>query len=352
VIAKTRLLETKQSNGCTVINIVAEKPVTFKSIRTILRWFQNQVERAVNPKRRKEGMALSCRYFKRLGLSQDRIDQSPTLAMLQAICEAHLENIPFENLSQHGLSEPASVNVDQIANKILGRHRGGFCFELNGLLAELLTELGYKLVRVIAHVYKNGGYIEDATHLFLMVTVADPKRNNEEAKFLVDVGMGEPPIHPLRYDFDAPQCTPEGMVSRFVKIGGDVALEWLDIQSGNFVPRYKFKAEDASIEGAGPAFGDFAENLKKVHYPDSIFEQKLVVCSLTRSQKKTLAGNRLKITGPPRFDKDVFPSVKELGDVDDVRAVLMSEFGIPLDETDELQLTKSLKSSPELWTNL
>jgi N-hydroxyarylamine O-acetyltransferase len=274
--------------------------------------------------------------------------------MLQVICEAHLENIPFENLSQHGLSEPASLNVDHIANKILEHHRGGFCFEVNGLLAELLTELGYKLVRVIAHVYKkDSGYQADATHMFLMVTVADPKRNNQETKFLVDVGMGEPPIHPLRYDFDVPQCTPEGMVSRFVKIGGgDVALEWLDVQSGGFVPRYKFKAEDASVDGAGPAFGDFEENLKKVHFPDSIFEQKLVVCSLTRSQKKTLAGNRLKITGPPRFDKDAFPIVRELGGVDDVRAVLMTEFGIPLDETDGLQLTKSLKSPPELWTHL
>jgi arylamine N-acetyltransferase len=92
-------------------------------------------------------------------------DESPSLAKLEAICETHLEKVPFENLSQHGIGEPAILNVDQIASKTRELHRGGFCFEGNGLLAEFLFELRYELVRVIAHVYKEGSSKTELTKL-------------------------------------------------------------------------------------------------------------------------------------------------------------------------------------------
>jgi signal transduction histidine kinase/CheY-like chemotaxis protein len=43
--AMKRLLEKKHSNGSTVIDVVAEKPITFKCVQAILTWFQQQVER-------------------------------------------------------------------------------------------------------------------------------------------------------------------------------------------------------------------------------------------------------------------------------------------------------------------
>ena len=54
--------------------------------------------------------------------------------------------------------------------------------------------------------------------------------------YLVDVGFGEPPLAPLRYDEAAlgvTQCTPEGMKSRIVPVGGDgcsYRMEWWVVQ--------------------------------------------------------------------------------------------------------------------------
>ena len=294
---------------------------------------------------------LVTKYFERLGLNPLELEGFSRLERLQAICAAHLERIPFENLSQHGVGEPVSLDVEKLANKILDRNRGGFCFELNGLLAELLLELEYKLVRVAAHVYNGDGYMEDASHLFLMVTLpADDPGKKSETMYLVDVGFGEPAIHPLRYEFNTAQSTPEGMVSRFVKTGYDVALEWRDVKTDMFVPRFKFKATDATMEGPGPHLVDFHDNLMTVYHPQSPFEQKVILCRVNVSLKVTVAGNRIKITGLPRFDKNLAPvMVQELGDVHNVRAVLDSDFGIPLHETEGLLLTKSLKSPHEVW---
>lgn len=68
----------------------------------------------------------------------DRINYAgPTdvsLKTLSALQEAHLQNVPYENLDilagKHLSLAPASLY-----DKIVVRHRGGYCFELNGLFA-------------------------------------------------------------------------------------------------------------------------------------------------------------------------------------------------------------------------
>lgn len=76
-------------------------------------------------------------YLARLGVETPPPPDAPSLRSLQA---AHLRRIPFENLSIH-LGEPISLDIDDLADKILRRRRGGFCFELNGLFAQLLAFL-------------------------------------------------------------------------------------------------------------------------------------------------------------------------------------------------------------------
>ena len=69
------------------------------------------------------------RYLHRLGA-----DRTTALADLH---ERHLRTIPFENLSVH-LGEPIVLDEDAFVAKVVDRHRGGFCYELNGAFAALL----------------------------------------------------------------------------------------------------------------------------------------------------------------------------------------------------------------------
>jgi hypothetical protein len=112
---------------------------------------------------------------------------------------------------------------------------------------------------------------------------------------------------------------------------------------------------------------DFTDVLAAVLQPSSIFSQKIISVLLTRTEKQTLAGNRLKITGPPRFplhngDKDnenhvtktMEPPVvtRHLESNHEARAVLEERFGIPLAATEGLDLVKSTSADSAIWSTM
>jgi N-hydroxyarylamine O-acetyltransferase len=301
---------------------------------------------------------MSSRYFRRLGIDDPTcLDADPTFSKLKILQERHLAAIPFENLSQHGLDLPASLDVDRTAHKILDRRRGGFCFEVNGLFAALLVELGYDVVLLPGQLHR-GTHFDVPTHLVLIVTCHDG------TVAFVDVGFGEPPLHPLLYDDlsgDLVQITPEGMRSKLVRNRNDtqgdaVYLCWH--KNGVWVPRLRWAYHPPSVLGGGAAAAamtlrDFHPYLNTVRQPESNFSKKLICCVLTKDRKISLAGNRLKVTGRPRFPEDEAPvTVKELESVEAVRQALHDHFGIPLAESEVLDLSKSLATDAVVWSHM
>jgi N-hydroxyarylamine O-acetyltransferase len=309
--------------------------------------------------------SLLSRYFRRLGIvDPTSLDADPTFHKLKILQERHLATIPFENLSQHGLDLPASLDVDRTAHKILDRRRGGFCFEVNGLFAAFLVELGYDVVLLPGQLH-SGTHFAVPTHLILIVTCHDG------TQALVDVGFGEPPLHPLRYDVsgDLVQVTPEGMRSKLVRNQDDsegdaVYLCWH--KNGEWVPRLRWAYYPPSVLGGGSAadgaegaaatrrtLREFHPYLNTVRQPESNFSKKLICCVLTKHQKISLAGNRLKITGRPRFPEDEAPvTVQELESVEAVRQALHDHFGFPLAESATLDLSKSLATDAVVWSHM
>ena len=78
-------------------------------------------------------------YLKRIGYSQPI---RPDRATLDGLVQAHLYNVPFENLDQQ-IGVWVSAELDRVYEKIVHRNRGGWCFELNGLFGWLLKEIGF-----------------------------------------------------------------------------------------------------------------------------------------------------------------------------------------------------------------
>src|SRR4026208_1784147 len=76
----------------------------------------------------------------------DRIDYQgpldPNAEPRRALPVAHLLAEPFENLSI-GMGWPIALDEAALFDKIVVRRRGGFCYELNGLFAALLRDLGF-----------------------------------------------------------------------------------------------------------------------------------------------------------------------------------------------------------------
>ncbi len=73
-------------------------------------------------------------YLARIGHAGSR---APTIDTLRALHRAHLHAVPFENLDVHA-GRLIRIDREAFFRKIVGERRGGFCYELNGLFADLL----------------------------------------------------------------------------------------------------------------------------------------------------------------------------------------------------------------------
>src|SRR5258708_38266704 len=91
-------------------------------------------------------------YLQRIAVPQP---VAPDADGLRRLHRAHQLAVPFENLSIH-LPESVSLEEEDLVAKIVGRRRGGFCYELNGLFGLLLGVLGADVARLAAR-----GYGED-----------------------------------------------------------------------------------------------------------------------------------------------------------------------------------------------
>jgi N-hydroxyarylamine O-acetyltransferase len=127
-------------------------------------------------------------YLDRIGFEgQPRQD----LATLKALCRRHLLSIPYENLDvQLGrtvTTDPAAA----YARIVAGGRRGGWCYEMNGLLGWALGEIGFAVTRLASGVARSMlGDSALGNHLILRVDFA------EGPPVLADVGLSNGPLGP------------------------------------------------------------------------------------------------------------------------------------------------------------
>jgi len=85
-------------------------------------------------------------------LRRIHLDGAPqSLKGLFALQRAQLLNIPFENIDPL-LGRIPELARDHVFRKLVQQKRGGYCFELNGLLGQVLQALGFVARPVLARV--------------------------------------------------------------------------------------------------------------------------------------------------------------------------------------------------------
>lgn len=232
----------------------------------------------------------------------------PTIETLGALQLAHLQTVPFENLSIH-TNEPIVLQEESLFDKIVTRKRGGFCYELNGLFASLLRELGFNVTMLSAGVAKDtGGFGPDFDHMTLMVSL------NE--RWLVDVGFGDSFQQPLLIDSRGVQL----QVERSYQIDDDGCYLILKERKsdGDWKAQYRFLLQSYELK-------DYAE-MCRYHQtsPQSTFTQKRL-CSLAKPYGRiTLSDMRLiETVGEEKKERT-------LTDGSEYKARLKKEFGINL----------------------
>jgi N-hydroxyarylamine O-acetyltransferase len=126
-------------------------------------------------------------YLARIGL---KTRPAPTLEGLRTLHRAHLLAIPYENIDVQ-LGRPVTIERPAIFEKIVGRGRGGWCYEMNGILGWALAELGFDVTRATGAVVRSlKGEMSEGNHLVLRVELP-------EGIYLADVGFGDGPRDPI-----------------------------------------------------------------------------------------------------------------------------------------------------------
>ena len=218
-------------------------------------------------------------YLDRIGTHRPDVPDRASLARLQL---AHLETVPFENLDiARGI--PIVTELDAVADKVVRRRRGGYCFELNALFGSLLTSLGYEVRLLAARVARDDGtYGRPFAHLTL--DVVDPEGG---PSLLTDVAFGDGLTAPLPIVADVVRPDRD----RRVRLVRDAdAWVYEDDREGTWAPLYTFDLVHRSRT-------DFDEmNRWQQTSPESRFTQQTICTLLTTDGRVTIAGDRLVVT--------------------------------------------------------
>ena len=246
------------------------------------------------------------RYLQRLGA-----DRTTTLADLH---ERHLRTVPFENLSVH-LGEPIVLDEDAFVAKVVDRHRGGFCYELNGAFAALLRALGFGVEYLSAQVRGTGGFGPPFDHMALLVH-GGPEHVDPH---LADVGFGRFTARPLRWVDRGEQVDPCGVFRLEDAADGSV-----DVLAGEVV-QYRLDVRPWRLADFGPTCWYQQTS------PASHFTQGLTCSRLTESGRITLADHLLIRTERGTRTEE------QLTTDDEVLRAYREHFGIALDRVPNLR---------------
>ncbi len=124
------------------------------------------------------GPGLALRQLRALGLEAGE----PTLELLTQIIRRQVAVFAFSSMGVR-LNEPLPLEPEQLFDRIVVRRRGGYCFEHNGLLFAVLSELGYDVTIRLARVINNGDHLPGLTHRIAHVCI-------DEVNYVVDAGFG------------------------------------------------------------------------------------------------------------------------------------------------------------------
>ncbi|MGV0162644.1 arylamine N-acetyltransferase family protein [Mycobacterium colombiense] len=247
----------------------------------------------------------------------DRIDYrgpaEPTLAVLQDLMTAHTGSIPFENLDPLMGVPVDDLSPEALTDKLVRRRRGGYCYEQNGLMGYVLTEIGFRVRRLAGRVVwmlppdRPPGA---QTHTVLAVTFP-----GSQGSFLVDVGFGGQTLtSPIRLQTGNAQQTthePYRLNDR-----GDDGLVLQALVREEWQPLYVFGTK--TVPQIDLRVGSWYVST----HPSSMFVTGLMVALTTDDARYNLAGRNLTIHRADGSEKI------RLDDAAAVVDVLIERFGI------------------------
>jgi arylamine N-acetyltransferase len=238
----------------------------------------------------------------------------PTPDVLRALVAAHNRSIPFENLDPLMGVPVVDLAPEALVDKLVRRGRGGYCFEQNGLMAHVLSELNFGVDILGGRVVwmNSSGELPAKTHMAVAVTVP-----GDESRYLVDVGFGGQTLSsPIRFETDTVQQTRHEPYR--IREHGDGYLLETEIRN-SWEPLYMFNTRPF------PMIDRRVGSWYVSTYPQSGFVTGLSVALVTDDARWNMRGRNLAIHGKDKSERIRFDTAAQ------VVEALTDRFGLDLD---------------------
>lgn len=245
-----------------------------------------------------------------------------SLETLQAIHYRHVLSIPFENINPL-LGIPVGLDSESLQQKLVYGGRGGYCFEQNLLLKDVLQALGFGVRGLAARVLWNlpEGTIIARGHMLLLVEA-------EGQRFIADAGFGGMTLtSPLLLQPDIEQSTTHEPF-RLVEVPDTEEFILQTKIRDEWKPIYRFNLQENYLQ-------DYeVSNYYLSTHPNSHFVTGLIAAKPTPDARYSLRNNELAIhhlNGPTER--------RTITDPAQLRLVLEDNFGITLPAHPKLEDT-------------
>ncbi|MDG1462556.1 MAG: arylamine N-acetyltransferase [Gammaproteobacteria bacterium] len=239
------------------------------------------------------------------------------------LCELvarHVATFAFSSVGCH-LGGDLPLDFDSLFNRIVVRRRGGYCFEQNGLLYEVLQELRFSPELYLARVIYNQDSHPGLTHRISIV-------EHKEKRYVLDVGFG--PLGPrVPVQMSESETNDGDRVFRVEeKPSGDYHMQVL--KDGEFFSLYRF--ELARYGQSDCELGHFYSH----RHPDAAFVNHLVVSRILASEVRSLRDLEYwVINGAEK-------QTTRIGDHRQLTQILVEELGIRITDAEGHRLFAGL----------
>jgi len=231
-------------------------------------------------------------YLDRIGFGGHPAVDRATLERIQHL---HLLSIPYENLDVQ-LGRPQTTDPAGAFERIVTGRRGGWCYEMNGLMGWALAEIGFPVKRLASGVMRSvTGDGAIGNHLVLRVDLDD-------IPILADVGLGDGPFTP--YPMVEGAFTDRRLEYRLERLEDG----WWRLHSPTPARPPNF---DLHLEHADEALLSSRCAWLRTS-PDSMFVQTLICQRFTPEDHVDLIGRVLRRYGPAGMSERVLASADEL----------------------------------------
>ncbi len=246
----------------------------------------------------------------------------PSFEFLSVLITRHIATLSFSSIGVR-LHDDLPLDLPAVFDRIVLRRRGGYCFEQNALLFEVLQELGFDVEIKLARVIYGRDYLPGLTHRITIVTL-------DQRPFVVDVGFGpNGPTSPI------PLLEEQAEGSEWKHRVHEFREGEFHMQSRK--PEGPYSLYRFDLGQYGPSDCEISHFYSQ-HHPEATFVNNLVVSRILHDEIRSLRNNTYMTIRP---EGEV---VTMVNDSHQLHNLLSNELGVEVSEAESLRLFSELST--------